>query len=126
VNRHSIGVRRGSRRGHGIGAATASAFAQRDDVVAVSGRHDDVSEHLAGRFERASAADSLFVHADVWFEREVADLISVAVKSFGRARRRGRRCRHRTALGAHRRADRNALRENVRNQRAENVAVDET
>jgi NAD(P)-dependent dehydrogenase (short-subunit alcohol dehydrogenase family) len=83
VNRHPIGVRRGSRRGHGIGAATASAFAQRGDVVVVSGRHDDVGERLAG-LKRAGAADSLFVHADVRFEREVAELISAAVKSFGR------------------------------------------
>jgi NAD(P)-dependent dehydrogenase (short-subunit alcohol dehydrogenase family) len=79
VNRHPIGVRRGSRRGHGIGAATASAFAQRGDVVVVSGRHDDVGERLAGGLKRAGAADSLFVHADVRFEREVAELISAAV-----------------------------------------------
>jgi hypothetical protein len=41
-------------------------------VVVVSGRHDDVGERLAGGLRRAGAADSLFVHADVRFEREVA------------------------------------------------------
>jgi NAD(P)-dependent dehydrogenase (short-subunit alcohol dehydrogenase family) len=43
-----------------------------------------VGERLAGGLKRAGAADSLFVHADVRFEREVAELISAAVKSFGR------------------------------------------
>src|SRR5574337_978854 len=68
----------------GSGAATASAFAQRGDVVVVSGRHDDVGERLARGLKRAGAVDSLFVHADVRFEREVAELIAAAVKSFGR------------------------------------------
>lgn len=43
-----------------------------------------MGERLAGGLKRAGAADSLFVHADVRFEREIAELISAAVKSFGR------------------------------------------
>jgi NAD(P)-dependent dehydrogenase (short-subunit alcohol dehydrogenase family) len=68
----------------GIGEATASAFAQRGDVVVVAGRHDDAGERLAGDLKRGGAADSLFVRADVRFEREVADLIDTTVSCFGR------------------------------------------
>jgi NAD(P)-dependent dehydrogenase (short-subunit alcohol dehydrogenase family) len=68
----------------GIGEATASAFALRGDVVVVSGRHDDVGEQLARDLKAAGAADSLFVRADVRFDRELADLIDTTVNCFGR------------------------------------------
>jgi NAD(P)-dependent dehydrogenase (short-subunit alcohol dehydrogenase family) len=68
----------------GIGEATAKAFAQRGDVVVVSGRHDDVGETLAHELKDAGATDALFVRADVRFEREVANLIDATVKFFGR------------------------------------------
>jgi NAD(P)-dependent dehydrogenase (short-subunit alcohol dehydrogenase family) len=68
----------------GIGEATASAFAQRGNTVVVSGRHDDVGEQLARDLKRAGAADSLFIHADVRFDREVADLIDTTLNCFGR------------------------------------------
>lgn len=51
----------------GIGEATAKAFAQRGDVVVLSGRHDDVGEQLAHDLKDAGAADALFVRADVRF-----------------------------------------------------------
>ena len=68
----------------GIGEATASAFAERGDIVVVAGRHDDAGERLARDLKRAGASDSLFVRADVRFEGEVADLIDNTVSCFGR------------------------------------------
>jgi NAD(P)-dependent dehydrogenase (short-subunit alcohol dehydrogenase family) len=68
----------------GIGRATASAFARRGDVVVVSGRHDDVGEQLARELKGLGAHDSLFVRADVAFERDVADLVDDTVQHFGR------------------------------------------
>jgi NAD(P)-dependent dehydrogenase (short-subunit alcohol dehydrogenase family) len=68
----------------GIGEATAKAFAQRGDVVVISGRHDDVGEQLARDLKVAGAADALFVRTDARFEREVAELVDTSVKSFGR------------------------------------------
>jgi NAD(P)-dependent dehydrogenase (short-subunit alcohol dehydrogenase family) len=68
----------------GIGAATATAFARRGDVVVISGRHDDVGARLARDPKDAGAADALFVRADVRFEPGVASLIDTTVKSFGR------------------------------------------
>jgi NAD(P)-dependent dehydrogenase (short-subunit alcohol dehydrogenase family) len=67
----------------GIGAATAIAFARRGDVVVISGRHDDVGQDLALRLNALGAADALFVHADVRFEHEIADLIAITVQRFG-------------------------------------------
>jgi NAD(P)-dependent dehydrogenase (short-subunit alcohol dehydrogenase family) len=68
----------------GIGRAAARAFAQRGDVVVISGRHDEAGEHLAQELESDGAKDALFVRADVRFEREIADLVDTTVKSFGR------------------------------------------
>jgi NAD(P)-dependent dehydrogenase (short-subunit alcohol dehydrogenase family) len=68
----------------GIGEATAKAFAQRGDVVVISGRHDHVGERLARDLKTAGATDALFVRTDVRFEREVADLIGTTVTCFGR------------------------------------------
>jgi NAD(P)-dependent dehydrogenase (short-subunit alcohol dehydrogenase family) len=68
----------------GIGEATAKAFAQRGDAVVISGRHDDAGEQLARDLKKAGATDALFVHADVRFEREVAELIQTTVMCFGR------------------------------------------
>jgi NAD(P)-dependent dehydrogenase (short-subunit alcohol dehydrogenase family) len=67
-----------------IGTATASAFAQRGDVVVVSGRHDDSGVRLARDLRDVGAADALFVHADVRFERDVAELVGLTVNRFGR------------------------------------------
>jgi NAD(P)-dependent dehydrogenase (short-subunit alcohol dehydrogenase family) len=68
----------------GIGRATSSAFARRGDVVVVSGRHHDVGEQLARELKGLGAHDSLFVRADVAFERDVADLVGATVQHFGR------------------------------------------
>src|ERR1700742_1414389 len=68
----------------GIGEATAKAFAQRGDIVVISGRHNDVGKRLAHDLKSAGANDSLFVRADVRFERDVADLVDTTAKSFGR------------------------------------------
>jgi len=68
----------------GIGEATAKAFAQRGDIVVISGRHNDVGKRLAHDLKSAGATDSLFVRADVRFERDVADLVDTTAKSFGR------------------------------------------
>ena len=47
----------------GIGEATALAFAQRGDVVVISGRDDDAGERLARYLEAVGATDALFVRA---------------------------------------------------------------
>jgi NAD(P)-dependent dehydrogenase (short-subunit alcohol dehydrogenase family) len=68
----------------GIGEAAARAFAQRGDVVVVAGRRDDAGDRLAHDLKRAGAADALFVHADVRFDRDLADLLDAIVRCFGR------------------------------------------
>jgi NAD(P)-dependent dehydrogenase (short-subunit alcohol dehydrogenase family) len=68
----------------GIGESTALAFAQRGDVVVISGRHDDTGERLARYLKAVGAADAMFVRADVRFEREIADVIDTTMSCFGR------------------------------------------
>lgn len=68
----------------GIGEATALAFAQRGDVVVISGRRDDTGERLARYLKAVGATDVLFVRADVRFEREIADVIDTTMSCFGR------------------------------------------
>jgi NAD(P)-dependent dehydrogenase (short-subunit alcohol dehydrogenase family) len=43
----------------GIGEATALAFAQRGDVLVISGRHDDTGERLARYLKAVGAADAV-------------------------------------------------------------------
>ena len=45
---------------NGIGEATALAFAQRGDVVVISGRHDDTGERLA------RIPPDVVIHVDPW------------------------------------------------------------
>jgi NAD(P)-dependent dehydrogenase (short-subunit alcohol dehydrogenase family) len=68
----------------GIGEATAHAFAQRGDIVVIAGRRDYAGDRLAHDLRRAGAADALFVHADVRFDRDLADLVDATVKCYGR------------------------------------------
>jgi len=68
----------------GIGEATALAFAQRGDVVVISGRDDVAGERLARYLAAVGAADAMFVRADVRFEREIADAIDTTMSCFGR------------------------------------------
>ncbi|MDT5349929.1 MAG: hypothetical protein QOH91_3216 [Mycobacterium sp.] len=68
----------------GIGEATAHAFAQRSDIVVIADRRDYAGDRLAHDLRRAGAADALFVHADVRFDRDLADLVDATVKSYGR------------------------------------------
>lgn len=68
----------------GIGEATAKAFAQRGDLVVVSGRHPDVGEQLVLDLKTAGASDAIFVRTDVRSDHELANLIDTAVTSFGR------------------------------------------
>src|SRR5258708_1871375 len=67
----------------GIGEATALAFAQRRDVVVISGLDDDAGEGPVTS-QRWGAADALFVRADVRFQREIADVIDTTMSCFGR------------------------------------------
>src|ERR1700722_10042049 len=68
----------------GIGEATAKAFAQRGDIVVISGRHDDVGARLAQDLRAGGAADAAFVRADVRSGPELAHLIDRTITSFGR------------------------------------------
>ena len=68
----------------GIGEAAALAFAQRGDIVVISGRHNDTGERLARYLNAGGAADALFVCADVRFERDIADVIHTTMNCFGR------------------------------------------
>src|ERR1700759_1068810 len=67
----------------GIGKATASAFAQRGDIVVVGGRNDDIGEQVARDLKSAGAVDSMFIHTDVRFERDIAHLIDATLICFG-------------------------------------------
>lgn len=69
----------------GIGEAAARAFAQRGDIVVISGRHDDLGAQLAQDLKAAGATDAVFVRADVRNAHELAHLIDTTITSFGRA-----------------------------------------
>src|ERR1700744_6059391 len=68
----------------GIGRAAAAAFAAEGAVVAVSGRHPDKGEALAGELRRAGASESAFFKADVRGEAEVSAMIDEILARFGR------------------------------------------
>jgi NAD(P)-dependent dehydrogenase (short-subunit alcohol dehydrogenase family) len=68
----------------GIGEATAMAFAQRGDLVMISGRHDEAGARLAQDLKAVGAADAVFVRADVRSGPELAHLIDTTITSFGR------------------------------------------
>jgi NAD(P)-dependent dehydrogenase (short-subunit alcohol dehydrogenase family) len=68
----------------GIGEAAARAFAQRGDIVVISGRHDDLGAQLAQDLKAAGATDAVFVRADVRNAHELTHLIDTTITSFGR------------------------------------------
>jgi NAD(P)-dependent dehydrogenase (short-subunit alcohol dehydrogenase family) len=66
----------------GIGRAAALAFARNGYRVAVSGRHEDAGEKLAGEV-RALGAEAAFFSADVRREDDVRNLVDQTVARFG-------------------------------------------
>ena len=67
----------------GIGRATALAFAEHGASVVVAGRREHEGEESVRLIEQAGGK-GLFVHTDVQFEKEIANLVAGAVKHFGR------------------------------------------
>jgi len=67
----------------GIGLAAARRLAAEGAVVVLAGRRKDVGDDAA-RSIRSGGAEALFVPTDATVEREVADLVEVTVRTFGR------------------------------------------
>jgi NAD(P)-dependent dehydrogenase (short-subunit alcohol dehydrogenase family) len=68
---------------HGIGRATALAFAHEGYRIVISGRHNDLGQELATEL-RTLGTDAEYVHADVRYEDEVRYLIDQTIARFGR------------------------------------------
>lgn len=68
---------------HGIGRATALAFARAGYRMIISGRHNDLGQTLATEL-RALGTEAVYVNADVRYEEEVRHLVDQAVAHFGR------------------------------------------
>jgi NAD(P)-dependent dehydrogenase (short-subunit alcohol dehydrogenase family) len=68
---------------HGIGHATALAFAREGYRIAISGRHNDLGQALATEL-RTLGTEAEYIHADVRYEDEVRNLIDQTIARFGR------------------------------------------
>ena len=68
----------------GIGRATALAFAREGATVVASGRREAEGQALAAELKNHSAADAVFIRADVRHEAEVRSLVEQTVERFGR------------------------------------------
>lgn len=64
----------------GIGLSTAKAFVSQGARVVISDIQDDLGKAAAAELGDAAT----FIHADVTAEVEIADLVSAAVKTYGR------------------------------------------
>lgn len=69
--------------GVGIGAAVARRFAREGAGVVITGRRKDVLERLAGEIERERGR-ALAVAGDVTDETHIRDVVSQAVRTFGK------------------------------------------